>query len=128
MRTSLPTRLLSLLLALSALLPAARAVVPGCGQASAARDCCCAEAAEVHAPATSLSAGECGCCVEPAAPVPAERTPAPLPAPELSSPATPPAANVAPVVSGQLPAARPAAAPAREAGTALLRRHCINLI
>lgn len=128
MRHRLPTRLLSLLLALSALLPAARAALPDCGEAREAADCCCAGAEDMPPPPAVQLAGECGCCAEPAAPAPAPRAPAPLPSPEASAPASPPVAFVAPPAREALLAAGPAAAPAREAGTALLRRLCINLI
>jgi hypothetical protein len=128
MRHALPTRPLSLLLALSALLPAARAALPACGEEREAVDCCCAGAQDAPAPPATQLAGECGCCAEPAAPAPAPRAPAPLPSPEAFAPATPPAALGALPAREALPAVRHAAAPAREAGTALLRRLCVNLI
>lgn len=128
MRHRLPSRLLSLLLALSALLPSARAALPACGEERAPTDCCCDMAEGVPAPPATQLAGECVCCVEPAAPAPAPRAPAPLPAPEASPPVAPPADDCVLLARDVPSAARPDSAPSREAGTALLRRHCVNLI
>jgi hypothetical protein len=130
------SRALCLLLAVTALLPAALlARAPACGTAGAAmaRACCCEPAAPacgsgaVEASTSTLTPTECSCCAAPQPAAPAERTL--TPPPELASlAALPPTAeraactSIAAAARGLVPAGH------RAAGCELLRLHCVNLI
>ncbi len=138
MRSGSPlTRALALLLAVTALLPAALlARAPACrsGEAPLAQSCCCEPAAPAcdgsgpAAPASAtLQASECGCCAAPAPAAPAQRTVAP--SPELASlVALPPTSERAACATFASDAHRLVPAGHRAAGCELLRLHCVNLI
>jgi len=123
------TRALALLLAVTALLPAALlARAPACRtrEASIARSCCCEPVAPACGAAASLQPRSCGCCAAPDPAAPAERTL--TPSPELTLVAAPPPA-IARAVEAP-PAAEHRCAPSghRAAGCELLRLHCVILI
>ena len=128
MRLARLTRALSLLLAATAVLPAALlARAPSCGGGEAGlvvqRSCCCGPVTPDCG--TSMSKA-CACSSQPAPAGPERRVAA---SPELSSLVALPAATRPSTSAAPARAARPLAPTGhRAAGCELLRLHCVNLI
>ena len=125
------SRALSLLLAVTALLPAALlAQAPACGSQGAgsvpARSCCCEPSVPACDAAASLRSMHCGCSSDPA-PVAPDRSLAP--SPDVAGLAALPPASLFPTSAMATAAARPLAPEGhRAAGCELLRLHCVILI